>query len=123
MNVTFTINNVDFSTKLSTYSVSYEYEYPNVVQTIDGTEHYGKVNKRPSITFSFWPLTDTESAALYSALSGTNTVTYTDPNAGATRTATMRFTGNVSARFGLKSGTGDNYYRGGEMVLRQLSVL
>lgn len=119
--VVFTINNVDFSDKLSTYQVDCEYEYPNVITTIDGTEHYGKANRRTTITFSLRPLSETETSSLYSALTAAITVQYTDPQLGQTQTTIMRFDGNVSSLFGLTSIDGNRYYKGGLMTLRQLT--
>ena len=122
MNVTFTINSVDFSGKLSTYSVSYAPESHNVITTIDGTEHFGRVRWRPSITFSLRPLTDAENKALFDALANTNTVVFTDPDKNTTTTAYMRFTSNVLAKFGLSSVDGNRYYKGGQMTLRGISA-
>lgn len=123
MDIVFTINGTDYSGLLSTYSVAYEYEYPEVLKTMDGTEHYGKVYKRPSISFSLLPLTDAQCAAFYALILGTNTVSYTDPEQGQTMTAYMRFTSNVEHTFGLRSVDGNRYYKGGTMTLRQLSTV
>ena len=121
IDVTFTINGVDYSPLLSTYRVVAEYEYPNVITTMDGTEHYGKVRIRPSVYFSLRPLSDAETAALYSVIGGTNTVIYTDPDMGVDYTAAMRFTSNISSAFGLRSIDGNRYYKGTEMCLRQIT--
>lgn len=122
IDVTFTINGVDYAPKLSTYNVVCEFEASNIVTAIDGTEHYGKIRKRPSIYFSLMPLSDEETATLYNAVSDTNTVVYTDPDMGADYTANMRFVGSIASNFGLRSIDGNRYYKGGEMVLRQISV-
>lgn len=122
IDVTFTINQVDISGKLSTYDVSYDFEYPNIVTTLDGTEHFGAIRKRPIITFSLRPLTAAENAALYSAISTASTlVTYTDPHANTDYTAYMRFDGSAEAKFALSSVDGNKYYKGGSLTLRQLS--
>lgn len=122
IDVTFTINNVDFSSKLSTYRVDYEYDNTNMVTAIDGTEHYGRPIVRPQIIFSLRPLTDDETAALFSAITGTNRVVFTDPPTGTVSTRYMRFIGNITSAFGLRSVDGNRYYKGEEMTLRSVSV-
>ena len=121
MDVTFTINSVDFSDKLSTYAVSYEPEFPNVVKTLDGTEHFGVVRWRATVTFSLRPLSDAETKALFDAISSVNTVAFTDPDKNTTTTAYMRFTSSVASQFGLRSIDGNRYYKGGKMTLRAIS--
>ena len=121
IDVTFKINGVDFAPKLSTYAVSCEFEYTSIITTLDGTEHVGKVNKRPSIIFSLMPLTDEESADLYEAITSVCTVIYTDPHMGQDYTASMRFVGSIESRFGLRSVDGNRYYKGGTMTLRQIT--
>lgn len=123
IDVTFTINGVDYSSKLSTYCVDYEYDNTKMVTAIDGTEHYGRPIARPQIIFSLRPLTDDETAALFSAITGTNKVVFTDPPAGIVSTRYMRFIGNVTSAFGLRSVDGNRYYKGGKMTLRSLSVV
>jgi len=121
IDVTFTINGVDYSGLLSTYRVVCDIEYPHTMTAIDGTEYYGKMIRRPSIYFSLRPLTDAETAALYDTINGTNTVVYTDPDTDTDYTAYMRFTSSISSAFGLRSIDGNRYYKGSEMCLRQLS--
>lgn len=122
IDVTFKLNNVNFSPKLSTYEVVVETEYPVTFTTMDGTEHVYKRN-RPSITFSLIPLTDAEVQSLYSCLSGrTVSVNYTNPYTNTDVTATMRLTTNLLHIFGLRSVDGNRYYKGTQISLRQLSV-
>lgn len=122
IDVTFTINNVDWSTKLSTYSVIVDNEYPVVITTMDGTEHVYK-RKRPSIQFSLVPLTDAEVKSLYDCLvSHSVSVQYTDPYTNTDVTANMRVVSNLLTSFGLRSVDGNRYYKGTEITLRQLTV-
>lgn len=123
INVTFKLNTVDFSSKLSTYNVRMIYEYPVVVTTMDGTEHVHQ-RKRPSLTFSLVPLTEAEIKSLYDCLKNANvSVFYTDTYTNNTVTATMRVETELSHIFALDSVTGNRYYKGTEITLRQISTV
>lgn len=123
IDVIFKLNNIDYSGLLSTYKVTYEVEYPSVVTAIDGTEH-GVARKRPTITFSLIPLSDAQTAALYTAIQSMNvSCTYTNPYSGATATGNMRVMTNLESAFGLKSVNGNRYYKGTAITLRQRTVL
>ena len=123
IDIVFKLNNVDYSTLLSTYSVQVETEYDEVITTMDGTE-YGVPKHRPTITFSLIPLTEAQTKALYDNLKlGNISVTYTDTASNTTKTATMRLATNIETVFRLKSVTGNRYYRGNAITLRQRTVL
>lgn len=122
IDISLTIGSLDLSGLLSTYSVDYETEYQEEMTALDGTE-YGIAKFRPVITFSLFPLTDAQCAALYSELNNANiTTVYTDPNMNSVVTATTRLKTNISAVFGLKSVNGNRYYKGGKITLRQRTV-
>ena len=122
IDVTFKINNTDYSSLLSKYSVEYSVEKVKSVTTMDGTEHV-TARKRPVVSFSLIPLTDAQCATLYTALSSLNvTVKFTDPNYGV-RESTMRVTSSIKNTFGLKSTNGNRYYKGGTITLRQTTVV
>jgi sulfatase maturation enzyme AslB (radical SAM superfamily) len=123
INVTFQLNGVDFSSKLSTYNVRMLYEYPVVVTTLDGTEHIHQ-RRRPQLSFSLIPLTEAEIKSLYDCLKTTTvTVYYTDTYTNNNVTATMRVITELSHIFALDSVTGNRYYKGTEIALRQTTVL
>lgn len=123
IDIVFKLNNVDYSQLLSKYTVTIETEYEDVIKTLDGTE-YGVPKYRPTIVFSLMPLTEAQSAALFNILKlGSITVTYTDTASNATQTATMRVVSNIESAFGLKSITGNRYYKGNAITLRQRTVL
>lgn len=123
IDITFKLNGTDYSSFLSTYTVSYETEYENVITTLNGTE-YGVPRYRPVLTVSFIPLTEAQSAALYTVLNtGTVTVLYTDTYKNTNRTASMRVTSNLESQFGLSSINGNRYYKGGSIILRQRTVI
>ena len=122
IDVTFKLNNVDWSGKLSTYQVMVDNEYPVVITTMDGTEHVYK-RKRPSIEFSLIPLTDAEVQTLYNCLTSHSiSVEYTNPYTNSNVTANMRVTTNLINTFGLRSIDGNRYYRGTTITLRQLTI-
>ena len=122
IDVTFKLNNVDWSTKLSTYQVIIDNEYPVVITTMDGTEHVYK-RKRPSVQFSLIPLTDAEVKSLYDCLvSHSVSVEYTNPYTNTDVTANMRVTSNLLNAFGLSSIDGNRYYKGTEIMMRQLTI-
>lgn len=121
MDVTLRINGVDYSKKLSSFSVQPEITYRKVVKTLDETEHFTKGHIRNVLNFSFWPLTDDEATELFSDLASLNvTATYTDPNSGGDVTHSMRVIRGFEYAFGMRSVTGNRYYKGGSFRLRQV---
>ena len=123
IDVTFSINGTDYSGLLSTYNVTHEIEVRETVTTLDGTE-YSASFRRPIVSFSLMPLNDEQTAELYSYLSAiTVEATYTDPHLGREAVAVMRVTSNLESEFGIKSVDGNRYYKGGEITLRQITVL
>lgn len=124
IDVTFTLNGVDWSQKLAKYAVDYEYEYSDTLTAIDGTE-YTAGWERPVISFSLMPLTDAETKALHDCLPvGNIVVVYTDPNLNInTATGDFRMTTALSSVFGLRSIDGNRYYKGSTITLRRKEVL
>jgi hypothetical protein len=124
IDITFKIGGTDYSGLLSTYNVDYAAEYGESFTALDGTE-YGRPVFRPIITFSLMPLTEAQTAALFTKLSAAASVTvqYTDPHANTNRTASFRVASDLNRSFLLKSIDGLRRYSGGEIVLRQRTVL
>lgn len=125
MDVTFTINGRDFSSRLSTYRVEQEITYSNMITTMDGTEHYGKPLKRDVIHFSLIPFDDDTANLDYTALSAPDlSVDYTNPQFEYYDKVSrkMKLYSNLSAVFGLSSANGKRYYKGGEIILRSIMV-
>ena len=125
MDVTLTINGRDFSSRLTHYSVEQEITYPDIVTTLDGTEHYGKPRKRDIINFRLMMFDDQQAMADYYALTAsTLLVTYTDPKAaGLLKTnKVMKVTSNLLATFGIQSWNGLRYYTGEVITLRSVEV-
>ena len=121
MNVTFTANGVDFSSRLSSFSARLIPEYGTIVKTLDGVEHYGRKRSRLEITFSLIPFTDTQAASDYTALSAIRfSVVATVPELGDI-TRTMRCTTDLNSVFGLSSVDGNRYYKGGKITLRAVA--
>lgn len=125
MDVTLEINGRDFSSRLSTYRVEQEITYPDMMTTMDGTEHYGKPYRRDVIYFSLFPFDDDTANKDYLALVDTSlTVNYTNPQATDSEKLykPMKLFSNLSAVFGLRSVNGKRYYKGGEIALRATKI-
>ena len=125
MDVTLEINGRDFSSRLSTYRVEQEITYPDMMTTMDGTEHYGKPYRRDVIYFSLFPFDDDTANHDYMVLVDTSlTVNYTNPQAKDSEKLykPMKLYSNLSAVFGLRSVNGKRYYKGGEIALRSTLV-
>ena len=121
MDVTLKINGRDFSSRLSTYRVEQEVTYPDMLTTMDGTEHYGKPYRRDVIYFSLFPFDDDTANHDYMVLVDTSlTVNYTNPQATDSEKLykPMKLYSNLSSVFGLRSVNGKRYYKGGEIALR-----
>ena len=125
MDVTLKINGRDFSTRLSTYRVEQEVTYPDMLTTMDGTEHYGKPYKRDVIYFSLFPFDDDTANQDYLVLSDSSlSVNYTNPQADNAEKLykQMKLYSSLSAVFGLRSANGKRYYKGGEIALRATMI-
>lgn len=125
MEVTLTINGRDFSSRLTQYSVEQEITYPDIVTTLDGTEHYGKPHKRDIIHFRLMMFDDNQAQEDYDALTAsTLLVTYTNPQAPKQLKVerVMKVTSNLSAAFGIRSWNDMRYYTGGDIMLRSVIV-
>ena len=125
MDVTLKINGRDFSTRLSTYRVEQEITYPDMMTTMDGTEHYGNPYRRDVIYFSLLPFDDDTANQDYAVLSDSSlSVNYTNPHADNAEKLykEMKLYSNLSAVFGLRSVNGKRYYKGGEIALRATMV-
>ena len=125
MDVTLEINGRDFSSRLSTYRVEQEVTYPDMLTTMDGTEHYGKPYKRDVIYFSLFPFDDDTANQDYLVLSDSSlSVNYTNPHADNSEKLykEMKLYSSLSAVFGLRSANGKRYYKGGEIALRATMV-
>ncbi len=121
MDVTLIVNGLNLSSKLSTYSVTEEVTYRKVITTLDDVEHPYPGAKRTTITFSLFPLTDDESAELYSAISAlVFDATYTNQYKSVDETNRVRLITNLESSFALKSIDGKRRYKGGEIQLRRL---
>lgn len=70
VNLTFKINNTDYSNMVErdSYQTSLEPVYAETIQTMDGVNHTALLRTRGSIRLRFNPQTDSDTAALCSAL-------------------------------------------------------
>lgn len=125
MDVTLTINGRDFSSRLTQYSVDQEITYPDIVTTLDGTEHYGKPYKRDIINFRMMMFDDHQAYEDYEVLTApTLLVTYTNPQTlnKLKVERSMKVTSNLSTAFGIRSWNGLRYYKGETITLRSVAV-
>lgn len=125
MDVTFTINGRDFSSRLTKYIIEQEITYPDLITTMDGTEHYGKPHKRDIINFRLMMFDDNQAQEDYDILTAsTLLVTYTNPQVQNQLKAerVMKVTSNLTAAFGIRSWNGLRYYTGGDIQLRSVMV-
>ena len=125
MDVTLTINGRDFSSRLTQYSVEQEITYPDIVTTLDGTEHYGKPHKRDIINFKLMMFDDNQAQEDYDILTAsTLLVTYTNPQVHNQEkiARVMKVTSNLTAVFGIRSWNGLRYYTGEAITLRSVMV-
>lgn len=122
MNVTLTIGERDFSSRLSIYKVEKKLEYDSVITTMDGVEHFAYPRKRYTITFMPIPFNTLVAAADYAELAtGVVTVTFTDPDVGTNPVVrSCRVASDLNTVFGIDSVDGYVYYKRGEIVLRAI---
>lgn len=119
--ITLTVNGLDLSGKLSTYRTVKKVTYTDVLSALDGTEYPFPGATKTEIVFSVLPMTDDESAALYSALSGlVFQATYTDQHDGSDRTGNVRVISDIESAFLLRSVDGKRRYKGSAITLRVL---
>lgn len=119
MDVTWIINGLDLSAKLSTFSVDKEIKYQQIITTMDGAEHPVGGTARTVLRFSLFPMTEEESKTLERALRDM-TFDATYPENDTVKTETFRLDSSIENLFLLKSVDGKRRYRGGEIVLRGL---
>lgn len=119
MDITLTIDGLDLSERVSTYSVTREVTYNKVVTTLDNVEHPYPGVIRPVVNFSLLPGTDNQDAELYDVLENLMySVTYTEKGADVTRK--MRLVSDLESAFLLKSVDGKRRYKNGTIQLRGL---
>lgn len=120
MDITLVIDNdLDLSSRLSTFSCRDEISYRKVITTLDDVEHPYPARTRKVISFALFPLTDAENAALWTKLKKlVFSAKFTDPDSGEDITKQMRVVSNVQSAFALRSIDGNRYYKGGTIELR-----
>lgn len=119
MDITLMLNGNDWSAKVSTYNFAYETKYAKIVKTLDNNEHALGGYQHGILTFSLFPLTEEESAALYNDLSQLLIpVTYSNPYKAKSETRQMRIASNLESKFALISVDGKRRYLGGKIELR-----
>lgn len=121
MDISLKFGTLDVHNRVSTYSVQKEITYPKVITTMDGTEHAARSKDRYVVSVSLFPMTESETKAVYQALSGSVvSVTFTDPYMASDIIRPMRVTSNLDSAFALKSIDGNRRYKGGTIQLREI---
>ncbi len=119
MDITLTIDGLSLSKRLSTYAVTDEVEYSQIITTLDGVEHPFGGSLRPIVNFTLLPGTEEEDTALYEKLRNLVVpVTYT--HLGKDYTKKMRLVSNLESAFLLTSADGKRRYKSGTIQLRRL---
>lgn len=120
MDITLVIDgDLDLSGRLSTYSCRDEISYRKIITTLDGVEHPYPARTRKVISFTLFPLTESENAALFDKLKKLIfSVKFTDTQSGDDVTKQMRVSSNVENAFALRSVDGNRYYKGSTIQLR-----
>lgn len=120
MDVTFSLEELDLHSKLSTYEVTTEVSYVQTITTMDGVRHPVPGSQKDTVVFSLFPMTEDEATLLYGKLSQyVITVTYTDPKSSTTRIRSMFVDGDITHTFALKSIDGKRRYLGGGITLKE----
>ncbi len=120
MDITLVIDgDLDLSGRLSTYSCRDEISYRKIITTLDDVEHPYPSKTRKVVSFTLFPLTDSESATLWTKLKKlVFTAKFTDSQSGEDVTKQMRVVSNVESAFALRSVDGNRYYKGNTIQLR-----
>ena len=120
MDVTFSIDGLDLHSKLSTYEVTAEVSYVQIIATMDGVRHPVPGSQKDAIVFSLFPMTEDEATLLYNKLSQyIVSVSYTNPKSGTTLIRSMYVDGEITHTFALKSVDGKRRYLGDTITLRE----
>ena len=121
MEVTLSINGLDLHRKLSTYTMTKDVSYRKVIITLDEVEHPYPGAQKAVVTFSLFPLTDSESTELYNALYPLIIpVSFTNPYTSRDETKQMRVVSSMESVFALLSVDGKRRYKGSQIQLREL---
>jgi hypothetical protein len=118
--LTWIVNGLDLSEKISTYLVRKVPDAGEVLKSIGGTEYAFYGETQTEIEVSFFPMTEEEATAAYNAMqNGKFSVSYTDPyEGGITATRSFRNIGNLEAAFLLLSVDGKRRYSGTPVQVR-----
>lgn len=116
---TLILDDLDVSSRLSSYSVFYDVSDTTVIKTLDNVEHPIIENPRPIVRFSLIPGTEKQDAALFNQL---KKVVFSASFSvhGTVVTKEMRVTSNLEATFLLVSVDGNRRYSSGTIELRGL---
>lgn len=118
--LTLIINGLDFSHRISSYSVRKVRDTSEVLRSIGGTEYAFFGDAQTEVNASFFPMTEIEAAEFYAAVStGKFQMTYTDTyEGGIVATRNFRMMSDLEAVFLLLSVDGKRRYSGAQIQVR-----
>lgn len=124
LDITLEFGGESWGELLSTYDVQEEISLARLITTLSRKEIQRGRKLRDVVSFRLVPLTQTQTAALYDALTDGETITviYTNPHTDTDETAVFRLVSNLTSVFGIRSMDGNRYYKGGEITLRAVTA-
>lgn len=121
IDVVFTVNGHDFSKSLSTYQITQEIKYSQVITTMDGTEHTIGETRRDIILFTLLPGLEND-YEFYEAMMERPLIVEYSTKDRMVQKGEFRLDCNLNEIYLLKNCNGDIYYNGSQIKFRALGV-
>lgn len=121
IDVVLTVNGHDFSKSLSTYQITQEIKYSQVITTMDGTEYPIGETRRDIIIFTLLPGLEND-YEFYEAMMERPLIVEYSTKDRMVQKREFRLDCNLNEIYLLKNCRGDIYYNGGKIKFRSLGV-
>ena len=121
IDVVFTVNGHDFSKSLSTYQITQEIKYSQVITTMDGTEYPIGETRRDIILFTLFPGAEND-YEFYKAMMERPLIVEYSTKDRMVQKGEFRLDCNLNEIYLLKNCNGDIYYNGSQIKFRSLGV-
>lgn len=121
IDVIFTVNGHDFSKSLSTYQITQEIKYSQVITTMDGTEYPIGETRRDIILFTLFPSAEND-YEFYKAMMERPLIVEYSTKDRMVQKGEFRLDCNLNEIYLLKNCNGDIYYNGSQIKFRALGV-
>lgn len=121
IDVIFTVNGHDFSKSLSTYQITQEIKYSQVITTMDGTEYPIGETRRDIILFTLFPVAEND-YEFYEAMMERPLIVEYSTKDRMVQKGEFRLDCNLNEIYLLKNCNGDIYYNGSQIKFRALGV-